>query len=892
MQRSFGRYDILDKIGAGGMGEVYRAHDTQLNRDVAVKILPAPMTTDSAALARFEREARAVAALSHPNILAIHDFGTSDGVSYAVTELLDGDTLATRLADGPLPVRKVIEIGTQVASGLAAAHERGIVHRDLKPANVFITKDGQVKILDFGLAKQSGMAPGGAHFDATQPLTDRGTILGTPGYMSPEQVRGEAGDHRSDIFSFGVMLYEMLAGERPFKGDTAVEIMSAVLRQDPPDTLTHSATIPAGLERVVNRCLEKRPEERFQSAQDLGFALDNSSLTSMASAASLEVPLRRVRRWLLPIGFLVAGVVLGFLLRGSSPSTTTPAVKVSPVTFSGCDWSPTASPDGKMVAFASDRDGVRRIWLKQVHGGGEAALTEGDDDLPRFSRDGSSLLFSRNEGQQFSIYRIALVGGQARKVVNDGYSADWSPDGTRIAFLRAGPSVESVVTLVGIADARTGEERILTTLPDQFVYGLRWSPDGSSIVATQGSYTGNIAGLQRLQFIDVETGEAWAAAPDSVQGPMSTASWISKDEVLFSQGSNLLGSLSNPADRVMRFHLPSRRFETLFWVRDQFPAVGGQVPVIEPLREGVVLFDEFSIRQNLHLGTLGGTGDGAMLTRGRSRDRQPAFSPDGAQIIFSSNRSGQLDLWTMTLATGEVRQITDDATADWDPAFSPDGRSILWSSDRSGHLEVWMANTDGSNARRISDDGLDAENPTLTRDGKWVVYFSANPQKMGLWKIHPDGSAATHLVAAPGNIPDVSPDGRYAAYIWNESTLQQSEIRFVEVESGRPFSGGFEVAIRLRTGPVWGRMRWLPDGRSLAFIAQDETGISGVYVQDFVPGVNTRASRRKAAGFSPDYITESLAISPDGTKIVISRMEEIRSIMLAERTADRAAGRP
>jgi serine/threonine protein kinase len=881
MQRSFGRYEILDQIGAGGMGEVYRARDTQLNREVAVKILPAPLATDTAALARFEREARAVAALSHPHILAIHDFGTSDGIAFAVTELLEGETLASRLAHGPLPVRKAIEIGTQVASGLAAAHARDIVHRDLKPANLFITKDGQVKILDFGLAKQSGPAPAGA--DATQPLTDRGSILGTPGYMSPEQVRGETGDHRSDLFSFGVVLYEMLAGERPFKGDTAVEIMSAVLRQDPPDTLTQSASIPPGLARVVNRCLEKRPEERFQSAQDLGFALDNSSSTSIRAGAVLEAPLRRVRRWLLPVVGVAIGLAGGMTLRGSPPKTESQAVKVSPVTFSGNDWSPTASPDGRMLAFTSDRDGIPRIWLKQLHGGGEEALTEGDDDLPRFSRDGNNLLFVRDEGEQLSIYRIALVGGHARKLVHDSYSADWSPDGARIAFLRGGRDSESVVTLVGIADVRTGDERTIATLADQFVYGIRWSPDGSTLVATQGSYTGNIAGLQKLRFIAAETGEIWTAAPDSSIGPISTASWLSQNDLLLCQSSNLLGSLSNPADHVLRFHVPSRKFETLFWVRDQFPAIGGQVPVVEPLASGSVLYDEFSIRQNLHLGTIDGTGSGSMLTRGRSRDRQPAFSPDGTQIIFSSNRSGQLDLWTMTLATGEVRPVTDDAAADWDPAFTPDGRSILWSSDRSGHLEIWMANADGSGARRVSDDGLDAENPTMTRDGDWVVYFTSNPQKMGLWKIHPDGSGASQLIAAPGNIPDVSPDGRYAAFIWFETGLQLGEIRFVEIASGRPLSGGFDVAVRLRTGLVWGRCRWLPDGRALAFIAQDEAGVSGVYQQDFIPGVDTRATRRKIAGFSPDYVTESLAISPDGTKIVISRMEEIRSIMLAER---------
>ncbi len=275
-----GTYEILALLGAGGMGEVYRARDTKLDREVAVKVLPAAVASDATTTARFEREAKAVAALSHPNILAIFDFGTSDGVAFAVTELLDGETLRARLVGRPLSVRKAVEIGAQIARGLSAAHGKGIVHRDLKPENVFVCRDGRVKILDFGLAKLIDTTPPGTATTLASPpreATASGMVMGTIGYMSPEQVRGEPADTRSDIFALGCVLHEMLSGARPFHRDTAAETMTAILRDDPADLQVGSRRIPPALERVVRRCLEKPPEERFQSARDLAFALESLS---------------------------------------------------------------------------------------------------------------------------------------------------------------------------------------------------------------------------------------------------------------------------------------------------------------------------------------------------------------------------------------------------------------------------------------------------------------------------------------------------------------------------------------------------------------------------------------------------------------------------------------
>src|SRR3954470_5938255 len=281
-----GPYEIQAPLGAGGMGEVYRAQDTRLDRAVAVKVLPSSFAFDPDRLRRFEQEARSVAALNHPNILSVHDMGTHEGTPYMVCELLEGETLRERLRDAVLSSRKAVEYGIQIAHGLAAAHEKGIIHRDLKPENIFVTKDGRVKLLDFGLAKPTAVATAAGNSPTMTVGSEAGSVLGTVGYMSPEQVRGKAADQRSDLFSFGVVLYEMIAGKRAFTGDSSVEVMNAILKSDPPELSSSDRNVPTALDRIVRRCLEKNPEERFQSARDVAFALDAVSGSSSTSGAA------------------------------------------------------------------------------------------------------------------------------------------------------------------------------------------------------------------------------------------------------------------------------------------------------------------------------------------------------------------------------------------------------------------------------------------------------------------------------------------------------------------------------------------------------------------------------------------------------------------------------
>ena len=312
-----GPYEVVSAAGAGGMGEVYRARDSRLNREVAIKVLPAAFARDPERLRRFQQEAQAVAALNHPNILAIHDFGEHDGSPYLVTEFLEGETLRGRLNSGALPARKASEFAEQIARGLAAAHDKGIVHRDLKPENIFVTRDGRVKILDFGLAKLTRPDRRTSSDAATlASQTEPGVVMGTAGYMSPEQVKGQVADHRSDLFSFGAILYEMLSGKRAFRGETSVETMSAILKEDPPEFAETNRTVPPALDRIVRHCLEKNPEERFQSARDVAFALGALSESGSAATSTVKIGARPAwRRWVRVVAEVaLLGAALSLLL--------------------------------------------------------------------------------------------------------------------------------------------------------------------------------------------------------------------------------------------------------------------------------------------------------------------------------------------------------------------------------------------------------------------------------------------------------------------------------------------------------------------------------------------------------------------------------------------------
>ncbi|HET7711953.1 MAG TPA: protein kinase [Thermoanaerobaculia bacterium] len=871
-----GPYAIIRPLGAGGMGEVFLAYDASLERHIAIKLLPRDVADDPALIARLRREARLASSLNHPNIVTIYSIDETADSVYLAMEYVEGRTLRDLLGSGPLPLKKTLQIAAQVAEGLAAAHKRGLVHRDLKPENVMITTEGVVKILDFGLAKSIPLEETG---DSSHTLSREGAIAGTLSYMSPEQARGHALDFRSDQFGFGAILYEMLSGTKPFVADSAIETLFLIARDDPAPLSTVAPSTPPPLRWIVERCLGKDPEERYASTYDL--ARDLRDVRDHLSEATVTAPITPLpalpaqerRKHLLPLAaalLLTVGLAAGFLASHWLRRPAPPAIpSFSYVTYSGLDYSPAVAPDGKTIAFSSFRDGTSRIWLKQIAGGSEAALTTGPaDDFPRFSPDGASVLFVRgNPGGSPNLFRIPVVGGEARKLVDNASTGDWSADGKRLAFVRPAGSQPNLLGSLYVAGADGTNPRLLAAFTDMTINHPRWSPDGRSIavVGARGRAVANIA------IIDVETRRIRQLALHSKAGEVSSVVW-SRDssELIYARAESVEAVVGSPA-RIYRHDVKNDEPHAIAWA----PNNG---LILDRLGNGELVFDARSPSDNLlEINLKKGAEGQKWLTRGNSSDRQPVYSPDGKSIVFSSNRSGNLDLWRLSPETGVVQRITEDTAEDWDPGFTGDGK-IIWSSGRSGNLEIWIAEGDGSNARQLSNDGVDAENPVSTPDGKWVIYNSFHPEKRGVWKVPVGGGSAVQVVSGRTAIPEVSPDGQYVAYLADGRT-PQAQLRVARLADGKDTGFSVPVRARRRTSAILGRSRWMPGSNAIAYLAQDEEGINGVFVQDFEPGRDTAASRRKLGGFDRYRATESFGISPDGERMTIAGWEQLFSIM-------------
>jgi Tol biopolymer transport system component len=479
------------------------------------------------------------------------------------------------------------------------------------------------------------------------------------------------------------------------------------------------------------------------------------------------------------------------------------------------------------------------------------------------------VLFVRSVADESAIYRVPLVGGEARKIVGPAVEADWSPDGKEIGFLRLGireGKVESSVHRIAVDGTN---ERLVAKVEDYTLRHLRWSPDGLALAALESRGTGTSSA--RMTLFSLDGRPPWRLeAPE--KGSVLGFAWNG-------DGRNLV-VLGGSADMVFR----SRRTNRLFLmdsrtgkVRALFSGIdlGGSVDVFGP---GSLLLVTAVRRSNLKEVSLTTPGEpGRWLTRGSSIDRQPVYAPDAEWVAFTSNRSGNNDIWEISTKTGAVHRLTDDPAEEFDPAFTRDGKRLLFSSNRSGHFEIWIAERDGSGARRVSDDGVDAENPTATPDGQWIVYASGGTEKRGIWRIRVDGSAAKQLVAGPVILPEISPDGRFVSYA--TAGVRSEAIRAVRFEDGAPVP--VEV-IASGSGFNRGRHRWMPGGGALVFLTDDEKGFFGLAMQDVTPGKNSSATRRAVTGFTPDSLTESLGISPDGTRLMVSELQFSSGLLLAE----------
>ena len=902
-----GPYEVLAPIGAGGMGEVYRAKDTRLGRDVAIKVLPEEFFEDEERRTRFEREARTLASLNHSGIAAIHSFEevpaptASTSRHLLVMELVEGEDLGQRLVSGPIPLDEALAYAKQIAEALEAAHEKAIVHRDLKPANVKVTADGKVKLLDFGLAKifegekdpSKGVSGGGLTQSPTitARATAAGIILGTAAYMSPEQARGKPVDKRTDVWAFGCVLYEMLTGKRAFEGETVSDTLAAILMKEPDWGALPEQTPPA-VRKILRRCLQRDARLRLHDIADARLDLEEiaggsgtGSLTfeekqAMPSSAvgrtASAVSSRGSRKslyfsWAIAAAFAAAAGALAWRARAPAPQP----LLVRPLTDSGRDWFPAASPDGKLVAFVSDRDGSERIWLKQMPDGDERPLTSGPDERPRFAPDGSSLLFVRRESAGSSLFRVGVLGGEPRRLVANATDGAWSCDGQRLAWIREGKDNGKQVWVLTIGSADGGAPREIyrgSTVPIDWP---AWSPDGKWIACFPHAL--GAASFFAGPLLVATDGSGKRDLGIGRTAELSSAAWVGAGrEILVARASPVLSLFEAAACTIERIaletgeHSPVLESPTRVWR-------------IDVLGSGRLVFDVNSNRVNLReVPTTGAAAPGVWLSRGLGMNRQPRYSPDGEWIVYSALRGSNVDVWSLQPRTGAVRRLTDSSAVDYDPALTPDGKQLIFSSNRSGHYEIWMADADGSGARQVSRDGVDAENATATPDGTWIVYASADPKKFGIWKVRANGSEPTVLFSGLGEWPEVSPDGQYALFTFARLT-EESAIRVVRIADGNlvPFSIRLGATTR-RVEQISGRARWMPDGKSIAFVSVDRNGRSGIFVQEFIPGRDTASTRRALAGFEPDWAAETFAISPDGKRICLAEWEQVSSLMTAE----------
>jgi Tol biopolymer transport system component len=593
--------------------------------------------------------------------------------------------------------------------------------------------------------------------------------------------------------------------------------------------------------------------------------------------------------WIVPALFLLAGAAIGAMaaLVWRAPAPTSLST-VRELTFSGLDSDPAASPDGRTIAFTSSRDGRSRIWVKQLQTGGEEWRTEGSDRKPRFFHNGAALLFVRSNGTDHSIWRVPLVGGIAQLLIEDAVEADPSPIDDRIAFLRIGRDEKPFVTTLMVTTPGNGEPVAIATITNAELTSLRWSPDGRTIAAVRRSPQGLDTALV---FVDVESRAMTEVEAGPEPGAFGALAWNGDgSSVIATRAEDAQVNMPGGLDRVVRVPRGGGRQETLLFVPNlfgPFRSVGnnGRIEVAGP---GRLVFHSVETRQ-----TLRETGFDSphpeqlrLTTTGNAHDRQPAYSPDGNAIIFTSNRSGNYDLWIASTVSGQLSQLTDDPAQDRDPAFSPDGKYILFSSNRGGHLEVWRQRLDRTELRQISHDGVDAENPTMGGDSPWVVYASRkDPAKLGIWRVKLDGTEATRIVTGDLSLPEVSPDGKYVLYRELDRPSQMVQIHVVELATGNavPFDITIPYQAQQATGNVtWGRARWMPDSKAMVFVGQDERGLACLFHQDFVPGRDTIATRRRIKEPMAQSGIESFGISPTGKWIVVADEFSSQSLKLAD----------
>lgn len=860
-------------MGAGGMGEVYRAKDTRLGRDVAVKVVTAAFASDPERLRRFEQEARAVATLNHPNILSIYDLGTQEGISYLVTELLEGQSLRQRLQQGPIPQRKAIEYALGIANGLATAHEHGIVHRDLKPENLFINtnSDNQIKILDFGLAKVKAAAAASDSAATFTPSmaevgTSAGTVMGSVGYMSPEQVRGEKVDHRSDIFSFGAVLYEMLTGNRAFHRETGAETMTAILKDDPPEMVAgnSSAMISPGLQRIVNHCLEKNPAERFQSARDLGFALQALSGSDVSSSKITPVTsqisrFKRALPWVAGLALLFA---VGAWLR-PGPSTEEMHFTVSlPVAARDI----ALAPSGLTLAFVSQDDKTGRSMLF-VHAIGSQKVealagTEGAS-YPFWSPDSKQIgFFTENK-----LMRIAPDGGTARTIAaaQSGRGGSWGTAGYIVFAPGSGGPLYKV-------RPEGGTPEQVTRVDQSKAYTHRWPtflPDGKHFIffvpdlTVVGEGVGSlyIGSLDSAEYRRVETAD-------------SNASYLPAGYILYARGSKLMVQPFD-AKAGATTGQPSMLTQNLQVVATVFRAE------LTAAANGTAMYSTGDSWQRSQLTWFDRNGKATGVVGEPLYQNNPSISPDGHRVAVDAIDASTFntDIYVYDVQSGIPTRVTFLPVEDTVPLWSRDGKNIYhrWLNIEN-HLSRISPNGSGKEEDVMSATAQGGVNPSsFSLDGTTLIYsFQQNGRQSSanhtsIWSVHLPDKKATPLLEGNYDFSNgmISPDGHWLAYASNESGRNE-----IYVTSYPGLQGKWQVSRDRGEEP-----RWRGDGKELFFLNGNSLMAVPITLGE---GVNVGAPQSLFSTQFRERVSVSdlntYDVSTDGQKFLVNRFVKPKQI--------------
>ena len=883
-----GHYEIVALIGAGGMGQVYRAHDTMLRREVALKLLPPHAASDPHRRARFEREAHAVAALTHPNIVTIHSVEEADGFRFLTMEFVQGDPLSVMIPRGGFALEKLLDIAIPLADAVGAAHARGITHRDLKPANVMVTTERQVKVLDFGLAKwlDHGAVAGGNVTTESGVTSGEGHVIGTIGYMSPEQAEGKAADARSDVFSLGVMLYEMATGERPFKGDSPISTLSSILRDTPSSVTELNPRMPKELGRVIRRALAKDPDRRQQTGKDLRNELDDIRQELQSGELSVtDLPRgTRVipqRRWLAGAFGITAVAMIAVALAwpaitsstsklaGSATEGSAVNVSVSSLTTEdGQEFFPSLSPDGKWLVYSRANPVLNRnmVVLRAVGGQSVINLTadsSGENNgQPSFSPDGEHIAFrsSRDGG---GIFVMRRTGESVRKLTSEGHNPSWSPDGTSLVystqFVGLAPESRALDGSLWTVSIQTGERRQLTTGFD--AVQPAWSPNGHRI-----AYWGLHAGNPQRDIWTIPAGGG-TPVPVTSDPPLDWSPRWSPDGRYLYFSSNRSGRLN-----LWRIAIDERTGNTT-----------GQPVAIPIPRENVgqlsfaadgalVAATAFTAERNLEALTfdmrrerVGGRRRLTHLSGGVAN--LPSVSPDGQSIVFGRVAdSGQEHLWVIARDGGGLRRLTHEKGRDRGPVWSGDGKRVMFYSDRGGAFNVWTIAADGGSLTQVTDDATPGYvlEPLWSPDGTKVI--AHRPFTLDPIMFDPRGPIADRKIEALPTYPDGfnsqswSPDGTRIA----GNTYRGSGMLIYTVASKT-----YEKITTNGTVPYW-----LPDGRRLLYLVD-----GGLSVIDTV-------TKRSVRIYSPpqgEFLGAPI-ISPKGDEIYALFTKPQADIILAKLT--------